>query len=144
MSEAVFKKFLKKWLQIVKIWSHKFLILGMEMQQIPTLFGNRSWWSMVPFCLIFFAYDSTSCNRLGALKPKRGFLLPLLYQLLYGTLLLCLLQFWCFFVNVLILLCIVIVLPMLIQQQTWFDFFDFYLILNLTQNSHIFIQENAF
>ena len=71
VSEAVFKKFLKKWLQIVKIWSHKFLILGMGMQQIPKLFGNRSWCSMVPFCLIFFAYDSTSCNRLGALKPSR-------------------------------------------------------------------------
>ena len=53
VSEAVFKKILKKLLQTVKIWSHKFLILGMEMQQIPTLFGNISWCSTVPFCLIF-------------------------------------------------------------------------------------------
>ena len=26
---------------------------------------------MVPFCSIFFAYDPTSCNKLGALKPSR-------------------------------------------------------------------------
>ena len=51
--EAVFKKFLKKWLQTVKTWSHKFFIWDMVMQQIPTLFRNRSWCSMVPFCLIF-------------------------------------------------------------------------------------------
>ena len=34
VSEPVLKKFLKKWLQTAKIWSHIFLILGMKMQQI--------------------------------------------------------------------------------------------------------------
>ena len=53
VSDAVFKKFLKKWLWAVKIWSHKFLILGMEMQQMPTSFGNKSGCAMLPFCLIF-------------------------------------------------------------------------------------------
>ena len=49
VSEAVYKTFLKKWLQTIKIWSHKFHILGLE---IPTLFGNWIWRPMVPFHLL--------------------------------------------------------------------------------------------